>query len=159
MKKKILLITALATIGLTNLFLPDLLAFNSPIGGGKWWYRPIVKDRLQLTPDQINKINKIWIEHRKRIIDIKSGLEKAYLDLENLMDQPMVDSQEAYKLAERLGQLQSGKTEERIRMAIDIRQELSIEQFEKLKGLRGEFAKGLRKKRPRGEKRARPELN
>lgn len=151
--------TALATIGLTNLFLPNLSAFNTPIGGGKWWYRPIVKDRLQLTPDQINKINKIWIEHRKRIIDIKSDIGKAYLDLENLMGQPMVDRQETYKLAERLGQLQARQTEERIRMAIDIRQELSIEQFEKLKGLRGEFAKGLRKKRSRGEKRAGPKLN
>ncbi len=148
MKKKTLLMTALAIIGLTNFFLPDLLAFDTHLGGGKWWYRPTVKDKLQLTPDQVNKINKVWIEHRKRIIDIRSDIEKAYLDLENIMGQPMVDTQDAYKLAERIGQLQARRIQERIRMAIDIRQELSIEQFEKLKGLRGEFAKGLRKKRP-----------
>ena len=152
--------TALAIIALTNLFLTNLLAFDTPIGGGKWWYRPIVKDRLQLTPDQINKIDKIWIEHKKRIIDIKSDIGKAYLDLENLMGQPMVDRQEAYKLAERLGQFQARQTEERIRMAIDIRQELSVEQFEKLKGLRGELTKRLRKKKKsRRDKRARPKLN
>jgi len=155
MKKRILLMTALATIGLTSFFLPDLLAFGTPLGGGKWWYRPAVKDRLQLTPDQINKINKVWIEHRKRIIDIRGDIEKAYLDLEALMGQPMVNIQEAYKLAERLGQLQARRAEERIRMAIGIRQELSIEQFEELKGLRREFAGRLREKGPRGEKRRR----
>ncbi len=155
MKKKTLLMTALAIIGLTNFFLPDLLAFDTHLGGGKWWYRPTVKDKLQLTPDQINKINKVWIEHRKRIIDIRSDIEKAYLDLENIMGQPMVDGQDAYKLAERIGQLQARRTEERIRMAIEIRQELSIEQFEKLKGLRREFAGRLREKGIRGEKRRR----
>ncbi|GAI11805.1 unnamed protein product, partial [marine sediment metagenome] len=89
------------------------------------------------------------------IIDIRSDIEKAYLDLENIMGQPMVDTQDAYKLAERIGQLQARRTEERIRMAIEIRQEFSIEQFEKLKGLRREFARRLREKGARGERRRR----
>lgn len=152
MKKKILLITALAIIGLTSFSLPNLLAFNAPIGDCKWWYRPTIKDTLHLTPDQISKINKIWIEHKKCIIDIRCDIEKAYLDLEDLMGQPMVNTQEAYKLAERLGKLKAMQTEERIRMSIDIRQGLSVEQFEKLKGLRRELAKRLRKNGPRGEK-------
>ena len=123
------------------------------MAGGKWWLRPAIKDKLQLTLDQTEKINKIWIEHRKRIIDTRGEIEKTYLDLESLMDQPTVDKQEAYRLAERLGQLVAQQTEQRIKMTIDIRQELSVEQFEKLKGLRAELAKGLREKGPRKEKR------
>lgn len=155
MKKKILSMTVLAIIGLTNVSSSDLLAFDTPLGGGKWWYRPAVKDKLQLTPDQINKISKVWIEHRKRIIDIRGNIEKAYLDLESIMSQPVVDTQVAYTLAERLGQLQARRTEERIRMVIEIRRELSIEQFEKLRGLRREFARRFREKGARGEKRRR----
>ena len=149
----------LAIIGVTSFFLPNLLAFKGPMGGGKWWYRPAVKDQLQLTPDQTNKINKIWMEHRKRIIDIKSDIEKGYLDLENLMGQPALDTQGAYKLAESLGQLHAKQIEERVKMTIDIRQELSVEQFEKLKGLRRELTERLREKGHRGEKRGRPEIN
>jgi len=126
---------------------------------GKWWYRPGVKDTLQLTSDQIDKINKIWMDHKKRIIDIKGDTEKTYLDLENMMSQPMTDKQEAYKLAERLGQLHSQQIENRIKMAIDIRQELSIEQFEKLKGLRREFTRRLREKGHRAGKKGRAKLN
>jgi Spy/CpxP family protein refolding chaperone len=139
--------------------LPNLFAFNSPLEGGKWWYRPGVKDALKLTPDQIDKINTIWMEHKKRIIDIKSDIGKTYIDLENMMSQPMTNRQEAYKLAERLAQLHSQQTKNRIKMAIDIRQELSIEQFEKLKGLRAEFARRLREKRHRAVKRGGPKPN
>jgi len=159
MKKRILLITVFALIASISLSLPNLLAFNSPMESGKWWYRPGVKDTLQLTSDQIDKINKIWMDHKKRIIDIKGDTEKTYLDLENMMSQPMTDKQEAYKLAERLGQLHSQQIENRIKMAIDIRQELSIEQFEKLKGLRREFTRRLREKGHRAGKKGRAKLN
>jgi len=158
MKKTILLLTAFALIGSISLSLPNLFAFNSPMESGKWWYRPGVKDTLQLTPDQIDTINTIWMEHKKRIIDIKGDTGKAYLDLENMMSQPMTDRQEAYKLAERVARLHSQQTENRIKMAIDIRQELSIEQFEKLKGLRREFARRLREKAPRAGKKGGPRL-
>ena len=122
------------------------------MAGGKWWLQPAIKDKLQLTLDQIEKINKIWIEHRKRIIDTRGEIEKTYLDLENLMDQAAVDKQEAYQLAERLGQLHAQQAEQRIKMTIDIRQELSVEQFDKLKGLKAELAGRLREKRLEREK-------
>ena len=158
MKKTIVLLTVFATIGSISLFLPNLFAFHSPMGGGKWWYRPGVKDMLQLTPDQIDRINKIWLEHKKSIIDIKSDIGKAYLDLENMMSQPTVDKHEAYKLADKIAQFHSQETVKRIKMAIDIRQELSTDQYEKLKGLRMEFAPNHRQKGPRTGKRGGPKL-
>ncbi len=146
---------ALATFGLTSFLLPNLWAIDVSMGGGRWWHKPALKDKLGLTPDQIDKIDRIWIEHRKRIIDIKSDLEKAYLDLEGIMGQPTVNAEEAYRLAEGLGQLKAKQAEERIRMAIDIRQQLSLEQFEKLRGLRHELGKRHRQKAPEQGKRGR----
>jgi Spy/CpxP family protein refolding chaperone len=122
------------------------------------WYRPGVKDALQLNPDQIDRINSIWLEHKKSIIDIKSDIGKVYLDLENMMSKPTVDKQEAYKLADKLAQLHSKETEKRIKMAIDIRHELSGEQYEKLKSLRMEFARNHREKGPRPGQRGDPKL-
>ena len=140
----------------TVLLLSDVFAFHAPIIGGKWWQRPAVKEKLELTPDQTSKINTIWTEYKKRIIDLKGELEKAYLDLENLMNQPGVNKEDAYRLAERIAGLKAGQAEERIKMAIDIRGELSVEQFERLKTLRREFSKKFREKRLRGDRRAEP---
>jgi hypothetical protein len=151
MRKKMVSIVALVTVLSTGLLVPDLLAFKGSLTGDKWWQLPAVKEKLQLTHDQIRKINTLWIEHRKHIIDIRSDIEKNYIDLENLMGQPMVLWQEAYKLAERLGELHSQRAKERIKMAIDIRQELTIEQFEKLRDIRRECSRRLREERFRRE--------
>ena len=140
----------------TVLLLPDVFAFHAPLIGGKWWQRPAVKEKLELTLDQASKINTIWTEYKKRIIDLKGDLEKAYLDLENLMDQPELNKENAYTLAERIAGLQASQAEVRIKMAIDIRGELSVEQFERLKTLRREFSKKFRDKRLQGDRRARP---
>ena len=154
MKKKTLLMTALAIIGFTTFTLPSLWAFDAHMAGGKWWLRPAVKDKLQLTLDQTEKINKIWIEHRKHIIDTRGEIEKTYLDLESLMDQPTVDKQEGYRLAERLGQLQAQQAEARIKMTVDIRQILSADQFQNLKGMRAAWTKMLREKRVKNPKKS-----
>ena len=90
----------------TVLLLSDVFAFHAPLIGGKWWQRPAVKENLHLTPDQASKINTIWMEYKKRIIDLKGNLEKVYLDLENLMNQPTVNKESAYPLAERIAELQ-----------------------------------------------------
>ena len=140
----------------TVLLLSDAFALHAPLIGGKWWQRPAVKEKLELTPDQTSKINTIWMEYKKRIIDLKGNLEKTYLDLENLMDQPEVNKEGAYTLAERIAELQASQAEVRIKMAIDIRGELSVEQFERLKALRREFSKRLREKRLQGDRRAKP---
>lgn len=142
----------------TVLLLSDVFAFHAPLIGGKWWQRPAVKEKLELTLDQTSKINTIWMEYRKRIIDLKGNLEKAYLDLENLMDQPEVNKEGAYTLAEKIAELQASQAEARIKMAIDIRGELSVEQFERLKTLRREFSKKFREKRLQGERRSKTKL-
>jgi hypothetical protein len=139
-----------------GLLLSDVFAFHDPLIGGKWWQLPAVKEKLEITLDQTSKINTIWTEYKKRIIDLKADLQKAYLDLENLMDQPDFTKESAYALAERIAGLQARQAEERIKMAIDIRGELSVEQFERLKNLRREFSKKFREKRLRGDRRAGP---
>jgi hypothetical protein len=156
MKKRIVFTMAFTVVIATVLLLSDVFAFHAPLIGGKWWQRPAVKEKLELTPDQTSKINTIWTEYKKRIIDLKGNLEKAYLDLENLMDQPELSKENAYTLAHRIAELQANQAEVRIKMAIDIRGELSVEQFERLKTLRREFSKKLREKRPQGDRRAKP---
>ena len=127
--------------------MPEAFAFKDPLGPGRWWQRPFVRDNLQLRPDQINRINSIWTDYRKRIIDIEGDARKAFLDLENILTHPVIDRQEAYKMAERIGQLQARQRTEQIKMAIDIRQELSQGQFQKLEELKRELMKRIKKKR------------
>ena len=127
--------------------LPSPSAWSGPIGDGKWWEIPRISEQLGLTHEQAERINEIWTDHRKQIIDTRGELEKTYLDLENLLGKTTVDTEQAYQLAERLGQLHAKQAEQRLKMTIDTRQVLSVEQFEKLKGMRAAWAKMLKEKR------------
>jgi Spy/CpxP family protein refolding chaperone len=127
--------------------LPSPSAWSGPIRDGKWWEIPRISEQLGLTREQTERINEIWTDHRKQLIDTRGEIEKAYLDLENLLGKTTVDTQQAYQLAERLGQLHAKQAEQRLKISIDTRQVLSVEQFEKLKGMRAAWEKMLREKR------------
>lgn len=146
MKKKILLTIFLGLLFLGSLGMPKVFAFRDPLGPGRWWQRTLVKDRLQLTSDQIEKINTIWTSYRKKIIDIDSLIKKGILDLENLLTQSEIGRQEAYKIADNIGRLHARHRTEQIKMAIDIRQELSQEQFQMLEEIKMELIQKIRKK-------------
>jgi Spy/CpxP family protein refolding chaperone len=136
--------------------LPSPSAWSGPIRDGKWWEIPRISEQLGLTHEQTERINEIWTDHQKQLIDTRGDIEKAYLDLENLLGKTTVDAQQAYQVAERLGQLHAVQAEQRLKMTIDTRQVLSVEQFEKLKGMRASWEKMLREKRvkdPRKEPR------
>ena len=137
--------------------LPSPSAWSGPLGDGKWWEIPRISEQLGLTHEQTERINEIWTEHRKQIIDTRGEIEKAYLDLENILGKTTVDTQQAYRVAERLGQLHAVQAEQRLKMTIDTRQVLSVEQFEKLKGMRATWAKMLKEKRAK-DPRKRPRI-
>jgi len=129
------------------ILLPSPSAWSGPIRDGKWWEIPRISEQLGLTHEQTEKINEIWTDHQKQFIDTRGEIEKAYLDLENLLGNATVDTQQAYQIAEKLGQLHAQQAEQRLKMTIDTRQVLSVEQFEKLKGMRASWEKMLREKR------------
>ena len=127
--------------------MPEAFAFKDPLGPGRWWKRPFVRDKLQLKSDQTDRINSIWTDYRKKIIDIDGLIKKEFLDLENLLTRHVIDRQEAYKIADSIGQLQARHRTEQIKMAIDIRQELSQVQFQRLEELKRELMKRIKKRR------------
>lgn len=126
--------------------LPETFAFKDPLGPGRWWQKPFVKERLELNSDQIEKINTIWTTYRKKIIDIDGLIKKEVLDLENLLTQTEINRQEAYKIADNIGQLHANHRTEQIKMAIDIREELSQEQFQRLEEIKMELIQKIRRR-------------
>jgi fructosamine-3-kinase len=146
--RKMTLSTVTAALVASCLFLlPSPSAWSGPLGDGKWWEIPRISEQLGLTHEQTERINKIWTEHRKQIIDTRGEIEKAYLDLENILGKTTVETHQAYQIAERIGQLHAKQAEQQLKMTIDTRQVLSVDQFEKLKGMRAAWAKMLREKR------------
>jgi Spy/CpxP family protein refolding chaperone len=128
---------------------PDVAIANGPdiVGGkrilvrrdmGKWWQDSKLAKQLQLTDTQISKLNQIFYDHRLKLIDDGAAMEKADLELQNLLDQDEpkdadVETQMDQVLAAR------GKLErEYTMMNLDLRKVLSVQQWKHLKSIRDE---------------------
>jgi Spy/CpxP family protein refolding chaperone len=52
---------------------------------GKWWKRPAVVQKLGLTAEQQEKLEKIFLERRRAFVDLKAEVELTQIDVEELM--------------------------------------------------------------------------
>jgi Spy/CpxP family protein refolding chaperone len=99
---------------------------------GKWWKNSDIVQELQLTEQQITQIEKNFLEHRLKLIDLKYDVERQETLLQPLIeadrpDEAKVGAQIDLLLAAR------GKLEkENAMMMLAIRRVLSVEQWKKL---------------------------
>ncbi|MCL4524643.1 MAG: periplasmic heavy metal sensor [Acidobacteria bacterium] len=102
---------------------------------GKWWKNSDIVQDLQLTEQQITQIEKNFLEHRLKLIDLKYDVERQEALLQPLIeadrpDEAKVSAQIDLVLAAR------GKLEkENAMMMLSIRRVLSVEQWKKLEAI------------------------
>lgn len=105
---------------------------------GKWWENSEVAKKLQLSDDQVSKLNDIFYDHRLKLIDEQAEVEKQNLKLQRILDQDnpdegQVGTQVDQELAAR-GRLEREFT----MMNLDLRKVLSVAQWRQLKAMQEE---------------------
>jgi len=103
---------------------------------GKWWKHPRAAEELKLTPDQINKLEDIFLKYKTQMIDIKASMEKKRLELDNLLDKDTVDDKIILKETDTLIFATGELYKTYIRMLLDMKKILNPEQVNKLKEFR-----------------------
>jgi Spy/CpxP family protein refolding chaperone len=105
---------------------------------GEWWRNSEIAKKLQLSDDQISKLNQIFFDHRMKLIDNGAAMQKEDLKLQTLLDtddpnENQVSAQVDQVLAAR------GKLEHEFTMMnFHLRKVLSVEQWKQLKSIREE---------------------
>jgi Spy/CpxP family protein refolding chaperone len=69
---------------------------------GKWWKQPLVIRELGLTGDQQARIEALWIQNRRVLIDLKTELDRRHIDLSALLAQPQADEDAVLKAYDRM---------------------------------------------------------
>lgn len=128
---------------------------------GNWWSHPRVKEALELTEDQTKALSDASLQLRKEQIDVRADIEKARLELDEVLQADTVDEQKALEIAQNLGQLTGKQVELATRQRISVAKVLTPEQKEKAKEvladrMRQRLQKG-RQPAPAMRERARPE--
>lgn len=103
---------------------------------GKWWKHPRVVDDLKLTPDQVDRIESIFFDHSKKLVDLKGRLTKATMDLGRVSDNDSASREAVLGALDQVLAARGELARATVIMQLDIRAQLTPEQRVELKHLR-----------------------
>jgi Spy/CpxP family protein refolding chaperone len=121
---------------------------NVPI---KWWYNARMIKELELTQQQVQKIDGIWIENRKVLIGLRAEHDKVQVDLEDLIARPAVDEAALRSKVDQLYKAKADVEKATLLMRLKIRDILTPEQQEKSRSLFEQFRQEIQEKRNPGD--------
>ncbi len=120
---------------------------NNILPTGKWWKNPNIAQKLNLSEEQVNKIDSIFLTYMDKLIDLKAQLEKKELLFKNTIVNDNFDRDKVLALFDDIAALKTKIKREGFLMKLDIRDQLTPEQRAQLKTMRKELKKRMWMKR------------
>ncbi len=96
-----------------------------------WWNSPIARD-IGLTPDQNHRIRETVRSYRNRLLDARNNVLKAEGDLEDIMNSPEVDPNQAKAVIDRLASARAASSRVFLEMSVQLRSVLTLDQWRQL---------------------------
>lgn len=109
---------------------------------GKWWKDPEVISKLQLSDAQIAQLNQVFYDHKLKLIDYGAEMEKQDLKLQTLLDADQPDEAQVSSQVDQVLGARGKLEREFTMMNLNLRKQLSLEQWRQLKTLRGDAGPG-----------------
>jgi len=123
--KRALLLLALFTLATT--------ASAIDLPPGKWWRRPEIIQRLNLTDDQQTRLEAISVKSANELIDLKAEVEKANVAMRAELDQPQLNREAIRRAAMRLNDARARLFERELMMLVDMRGVLNDLQWNQMR--------------------------
>ena len=100
-------------------------------GDFPWWNSPLRQD-LGLTPAQEQQIRQIVRSYRDRLLDARNNVAKAQGALEDLLNDPEVNPEQAKPVIEKLADARANSTRVFLEMSVQLRHVLTFDQWRTL---------------------------
>ena len=100
---------------------------------GKWWRRPEVIQRLELTNEQQDQLDEVFRAAADELIDAKAAVEKLQVQLRGELDRAQVRRPELQRIARQLSEARGKLFERELMMLADMRGVLDEQQWRKVR--------------------------
>ncbi len=107
-----------------------------PGTGPHWWNDPTLAGKLQISDEQVRKLEKIAQDHEIQDIDLRAALEKQEVALRPLLEIDQLDESQVLAQIDRVAQARANPEKSRVQMMLAVRRVLTPEQAKKLRELR-----------------------
>jgi Spy/CpxP family protein refolding chaperone len=110
-----------------------VIAAGQDVPTGKWWYNPQIQKNLNLSKKEVGKLEKLFANSRRKLINLKSKVENEQFELDQLLGQNKVNDAKLKKQFQKLEKARSKLATERLQFVIGVRNLLGPERFQQLK--------------------------
>ena len=110
-----------------------VIAAGQDVPTGKWWYNPQIQKNLNLSKKEVGKLDKLFANSRRKLINLKSKVENEQFELDQLLGQNKVNDAKVKKQFQKLEKARSKLATERLQFVIGVRNLLGPERFQQLK--------------------------
>jgi Spy/CpxP family protein refolding chaperone len=128
-----MIIKALSRILLLIGFFAASLAYAQDIPAGKWWYNPEVQETLQLTENEVERLDRLFVDCHRRLLKAKNLVEQEKFELETLLGKKKVDDANVQKQFQRLEKARSQLANERLKFVVGVREIIGPQRLQQLK--------------------------
>ena len=109
---------------------------------GEWWKNPAFAQRIGLTDDQTQQLDKISYQSQLKMIDLQATLEKERLTLGHELQGDHPDEDAVLGQVDKVSQARAAVERARVQTMLATRNVLTPEQWKKLKTSRMDFHRG-----------------
>ena len=109
---------------------------------GRWWNDQKAIDKLKLTDNQRKLMDDAYQAHRLKLVDLHGTLEKEELTMEPLIKADQPDESRVLSQIDKVAQARAELEKENARMLLDIRRQLTPEQWKMLEAVSSEPPRG-----------------
>ncbi|HEV2214809.1 MAG TPA: periplasmic heavy metal sensor [Terracidiphilus sp.] len=99
---------------------------------GQWWNSPRMIQELKLTDDQRKTMDKILLDHREHLIDLRASLDKAELLMQPMMSEDHPNEPQILAQIDKVAMARAELEKANARFLLAIRGQLTLDQWKTL---------------------------
>jgi Spy/CpxP family protein refolding chaperone len=122
------------------------LVMGKDLPRGKWWQDPKLSSIINVSKEEKQKLDELYVESRRNFIKLKSAVEMERFELEVLMEKDPLDEAKVLEQYRKMDNARDSLGTERFRYLLEVRKILGADRFQALKS---EFQKHRRGKKGR----------
>ncbi len=100
---------------------------------GKWWHSPTFSEQLNLTDKEKDALDELYVNSRRKLIDLKSTVEMERLELDTLLQKEELNEDAVNQQFIKLEKARNNLSSEYFKFILESRKILGKERFEALK--------------------------
>ncbi len=109
---------------------------------GKWWHNPRIIEKIKISDEEKQHLDKWFVESRRKRINLKSLVEKEKFELDHLIESKGLDKEGMLRQFRKLEKARTDLSAEIFDFLLQARNVLGHERFVKLKSLHREMRWG-----------------